>query len=90
MKKLKLESLEVTSFETSAAAVRRGTVVANAPPQGTLPVYTYDVDVCGESYYVEDCGETYNVYLCPETKHVDCTKGCSVNVTCGQWCILTG
>jgi hypothetical protein len=79
MKKLKLESLEVTSFETSAAAVQRGTVIANAPPQGTLYIPTYEPDACETSY--ELCGENTNIYL---------SCGCSVDVTCGHTCILTG
>jgi hypothetical protein len=80
MTKLKLEDLEITSFETSAAAVQRGTVIANAPPQGTLYIPTYEPDACGETYEADVCG----------TKDLYCTYGCSVNITCARTCILTG
>jgi hypothetical protein len=80
MTKLKLEDLGITSFETSAAAVQRGTVIANAPPQGTLYIETYEPDACGETYDTDVCG----------TKDLYCTYGCSVNITCARTCILTG
>jgi len=88
MKKLKLESLEVTSFETSPAAVQRGTVIANAPPQGTLYIPTYEKDVCGETYEKDVCGETS--YEVCEATNIYLSCGCSVDVTCGHTCILTG
>lgn len=74
MKKLKLESLEVTSFETSPAAAGRGTVNANhsdvQPTPPTIGPETYDVEACGESQYF------------------DCTYGCSVNTDCANTCLV--
>ena len=73
MKKLKLETLEVTSFETSPAPAERGTVNANnsdvQPSPPTTGIETYHVDDCGESRYF------------------DCTYGCSVNTDCANTCI---
>lgn len=84
MKKLKLEELEVTSFETSPAAERRGTVIANAPPQGTLYIETYEPDVCDETNYYLGCTkggcETDTVYA----------NICAVCFTQGPNCVLTG
>lgn len=58
MRKLKLESLQVESFETTTAAAHvRGTVNAHGDVQPTPPtisIETYDVDICGETQYF-DC-----------------------------------
>ena len=52
MRKLKLESLTVESFEpTAAAPAARGTVDAHGKPG---PIETYNVDRCGETRYF-DC-----------------------------------
>ena len=52
MRKLKLESLRVESFETAPNAPHgRGTVNANARPG---PLDTYNVDRCGDTQYF-DC-----------------------------------
>ena len=52
MRKLKLESLTVESFATSAvAASSRGTVDAHGKPG---PLETYNVDRCGYTNYF-DC-----------------------------------
>ncbi|HEX6748688.1 MAG TPA: hypothetical protein VF092_15425 [Longimicrobium sp.] len=71
MKKLKLESLDVTSFETAPAAVARGTVDANSGihPGGPVVLETYDIEACGD------------------TRYFDCTFGCSVNTNCPNGCI---
>ncbi|HEX5724651.1 MAG TPA: pinensin family lanthipeptide [Longimicrobiaceae bacterium] len=57
MKKLalKLDDLEVTSFETSPTTVERGTVVANAPTNGNTCPQT-----CGFS-----CGGTCDISCNP-------------------------
>ena len=58
MRKLKLESLQVESFETIRYAPRtRGTVDAHGDPRptpGTGPIETYNVDACGDTRYF-DC-----------------------------------
>jgi hypothetical protein len=55
MKKLKLESLRVESFETTPNALRmRGTVNAHRPPELSTVIETYDVELCGETRYF-DC-----------------------------------
>src|SRR5688500_2494908 len=58
MRKLKLESLQVESFETVALAPRlRGTVDAHGDPQPTpttISIETYDPERCGETQYF-DC-----------------------------------
>jgi hypothetical protein len=55
MRKLKLESLQVESFETAPNAPRvRGTVDAHGDPQPSPVIETYDVELCGETQYF-DC-----------------------------------
>ena len=52
MRKLKLETLQVESFETTAAAPReRGTVEAHGRPG---PIQTYSPERCGDTMYF-DC-----------------------------------
>lgn len=54
MRKLKLESLQVESFETTLTASRdRGTVNAHGKPKPTT-LQTYNVDICGDTQYF-DC-----------------------------------
>ena len=53
MRKLKLESVKVESFETTAAAPQqRGTMHAHQP--SPICIETYDVVECGETQYF-DC-----------------------------------
>jgi hypothetical protein len=54
MRKLKLESLQVESFETATVPRSRGTINAHAGPRLTPVIETYDVDLCGETRYF-DC-----------------------------------
>jgi hypothetical protein len=55
MRKLKLESLAVESFETSpVTAQARGTVDAHAKPKPPTTLQTYNVDICGDTMYF-DC-----------------------------------
>lgn len=54
MRKLKLESLAVESFQTSPIATQaRGTVGAHAKPKPTT-LQTYNVEICGDTMYF-DC-----------------------------------
>lgn len=73
MKKLKLEDLQVTSFETTSDAARaRGTVLGAAQsnrPGCERPFETYDIQACGD------------------TQYMDCTFGCSINTNCVNGCI---
>lgn len=69
MKKLKLESLEVTSFETTSDAARgRGTVVGHAPRTRACPPETYNVDLCGDTQYF-DCTLGCSI-------NTNCPNGC--------------
>jgi hypothetical protein len=55
MRKLKLESLTVESFETAPIAPQvRGTVDGHAKPQPPTTLQTYNIDVCGDTQYF-DC-----------------------------------
>jgi hypothetical protein len=66
MLKLKLESLQVQSFDTTAAPPQaRGTVQAHAESEDS---------VC--SCY------TIDYHLCPDTKYIDCTYGCTYYSAC--------
>lgn len=71
MRKLKLESLAVESFETCPIGARaRGTVQANAKPQ---PPQTYNVDLCGDTLYFDcalGCSQNTNCAgACGETEY---------------------
>ncbi|HYW11863.1 MAG TPA: hypothetical protein VE871_07885 [Longimicrobium sp.] len=68
MRKLKLESLQVESFETVTLAPRlRGTVDAHGDPQPTPPTTGI---------------ETYQVEACGETQYFDCSLGCPSIAPC--------
>ena len=72
MKKLKLESLEVTSFATTpGAGAERGTVDGHMPkPGGPGPIQTYNVDLCGD------------------TNYFDCTLGCTRDTCPGSCMVI--
>ena len=71
MKKLKLESLEVTSFETGAAApLHRGTVLGRDAKPAPL---TFN-----------NCPQT--AWHCPTDPNFDCTYGCSNFTNCPDNC----
>jgi hypothetical protein len=68
MRKLKLESLQVESFETVALAPRlRGTVDAHGDPQPTPTTFSI---------------ETYDPARCGETQYFDCSLGCPSIAPC--------
>ena len=72
MRKLKLDSLTVQSFETTPAAPQpRGTVNAN---QQHVPFETYDIEACGDTRYF-DC--TYGCSV-----NTNCAGGCVESVYC--------
>jgi hypothetical protein len=77
MRKLKLESLQVESFDTTATAPRlRGTVAGH---QDTDMSYC---EICQGSYD-HPCGlETYDVVVCGETRYFDCSLGCPSIAPC--------
>lgn len=57
MKKLKLESIQVESYETTAAAAEAGTVLANA---ATISC----VGTCGISCRATDCTSCESGHFC--------------------------
>ena len=66
MRKLKLESLQVESFDTTPVASQpRGTVDAHGKPR---PIETYDIQKCGDTNYM-DC--TYGCSI-----NTACPNGC--------------
>ncbi|HEY0019586.1 MAG TPA: pinensin family lanthipeptide [Longimicrobium sp.] len=95
MRKLKLEALQVESFETTSGAPRmRGTIQGNADATGTGTGTGVSVcAVCEPWSNDRHCGpDTYNVHDCGETMYFDCTFGCTRNTcdphvnSCGQYC----
>lgn len=73
MKKLSLDALEVTSFETSAISTERGTVQGNAvAPQ---PVSRLQCNSIIAPCY-------------PTDPNFDCTYGCSQNTACPERCFI--
>lgn len=91
MHKLKLESLQVQSFETTAAPHQaRGTVQAHAKTEHWECVQsadsqcacTMDLQACGDTNYLDctysACGETY---YCSRDSHCACTMDVQV---CGD------
>jgi hypothetical protein len=65
MRKLKLESLQVESFDTAPAAGERGTMYAH---QQHHTIETYDIVECGDTRYF-DC--TYGCSI-----NTNCATGC--------------
>ncbi|HEY7767233.1 hypothetical protein [Longimicrobium sp.] len=65
MRKLKLESLQVESFDTAPAAGERGTMYAH---EGGPSIETYDIEKCGDTRYF-DC--TFGCSV-----NTDCAAGC--------------
>jgi hypothetical protein len=79
MRKLKLESLKVESFDTTAVAPpARGTVQAHAPESRE------SVCFCLVSKG-NDC-RTQDYQACPDTEYLDCTLVCSLNASCPETC----
>lgn len=88
MRKLKLESLEVESFETTSFMPgARGTVEGHRPNTdgcGTTVVQpgTNQVSVCiiCQPHTVDwQCGPLTYDLRCGETQYMDCTFGCTIN-----------
>jgi hypothetical protein len=79
MRKLKLESLSVESFQTSPVETQpRGTVAAHGKPVGPQ---TYNVDLCGDTMYF-DCTLGCSV-------NTNCANGCGytdINCVSGLAC----
>lgn len=74
MRKLKLESLTVESFETaSAASCSGGTLYAHQQQRPTT-LQTYDVQECGDTRYF-DC--TFGCSM-----NTNCAGGCVESVYC--------
>ena len=78
MRKLKLESLKVESFDTTAATPSaRGTVQAHADSEES-------VCFCRVSEGW-DC-HTWDYQVCPDTEYLDCTFVCSYFESCPATC----
>jgi hypothetical protein len=78
MRKLKLESLQVESFDTtSIAAPEHGTVQANADSGQTVCYCPFTRG--------REC-KTYDYQNCPDTEYMDCTLVCSNVETCQVGC----
>jgi hypothetical protein len=96
MRKLKLESLQVESFETTAAApAMRGTVQGHAPNTVGCPgTGVSDCAICQPMTIDLNCQPlTYDLRNCGVTNPLwDCTYGCTRNTcdphinSCGDVC----
>jgi hypothetical protein len=94
MRKLKLESLQVESFETTSSPHgNRGTVRGHADVPGTTTTIqpgtgVSDCAVCQWS----QVGCYPSINICRDTEYLDCTFGCTRNTcdprinSCGQYC----
>lgn len=81
MRKLKLESLTVESFETAPLAPQvRGTVDAHAKPKPPTTLQTYNVDVCGETMYFDCTLGCSRDTACPDTcvVQIETADGCAI------------
>ena len=83
MRKLKLDSLQVDSFETTAAVpAPRGTVQAHA--RTNAPGCGGGGDTGGGlATFETEC--TLNAEVCGDTNYLECTYGCSLDTACA-WC----
>lgn len=83
MHKLKLESLQVESFETTRMGHRgEGTV------RGHADVATGGTGTIQPATINSICIPTYNVRDCGDTRYFDCTFGCSHNTGCRTVCYI--
>jgi len=92
MRKLKLESLQVESFDTTPSGPRvRGTVAGHADVDtgtggGTGQSFCV---ICHHSYDFVCEPETYDVKACGDTKYFDCTLGCTQYDSCDyRYCAI--
>lgn len=90
MRKLKLESLQVESFETTSPdAHSRGTVRGHADVDtggcgGTGPSHCV---ICQHSVDYVCEPDTYDVKACGDTRYFDCTLGCTQYDSCrAEYC----
>lgn len=94
MRKLKLESLHVESFETTTGAPRtRGTVQGNAAVPVQPGTGVSECIMCQPWSNDQRCvPQTYDVYACGDTRYFDCTYGCTVACSdrnsCGIVCYV--
>jgi hypothetical protein len=91
MRKLKLESLQVESFDTTSFAPdARGTVEgrADAAPDTRNTGPSYCVLCYAPTYDPNTCHESYDPATCPYTEFMDCTYGCTrlYNTCGGNYC----
>jgi hypothetical protein len=78
MPKLKLESLKVESFDTTAAAPSaRGTVQGH-----DAPFSPGGESVCICQFSKDFRCQTYDYQVCPDTAYLDCTLVCSDFASC--------
>lgn len=91
MRKLKLESLQVESFETTSSPYRnRGTVQGHADVPGTTTQRGTGVSDCIVCVPMSNGCES--IQICKDTEYLDCTFGCTRNTcdprinSCGQYC----
>ncbi len=96
MRKLKLESLHVESFETvSSTPTARGTVHGHRPNtdgcQVTIQPGT-GVSDCVVCQPFSQWGCEASINICRDTEYLDCTYGCTRNTcdprinSCGDYC----
>lgn len=82
MRKLKMESLNVESFETTAPVRGRGTVNGHIEGTGGGGTVVYTGTISGPVIH------TYDVRDCGESKYFDCTYGCTMANTCPRYCSI--
>jgi hypothetical protein len=87
MRKLKLESLQVESFETTTNAhAVRGTVqgqgIAGPQTPACPPTGASYCAICQQSVDIACDPDTYDVAACGPTRYHHCSYGCTQYATC--------
>jgi hypothetical protein len=92
MRKLKLETLQVESFETVAPmAGVRGTVQGHRPNTDGCQI-TIQPGTGASECYICMSGGCESIQICKDTEYLDCTYGCTRNTcdarvnSCGDVC----
>lgn len=80
IRKLKLESLTVESFQTTATAPQSGGTVRGNAQAGTEDTGPSMCEVCQLSF--DGRCQTDDPELCGDTNYLDCTYICSAYATC--------
>lgn len=84
MKKLKLEDLQVTTFETVTSARERGTVVGHGDYSYDFCSHDGGASVCNPANSYDGTCQSYNTRPCDWSGNASCPNYTCEGATCGR------